>query len=177
MRNLRRVGGFGVLALGLGLSFGAAMPAQAETMKECSVKFQAAKKDGTLNGADWKSFRAAQCGGGKATTPVAAAGAAPAVATTAPAAATSPAPAVASAPTVKPAATAAADVPAEKVGNATFPHAIDSKYASLSPGKGRMKTCVDQYKANKSSGGNGGMKWIQKGGGYYSACVKHMKAG
>ncbi len=33
-----------------------------------------------------------------------------------------------------------------------------------------MHTCLDQYNANKASGGNGGLKWIQKGGGYYSQC-------
>ena len=61
------------------------------------------------------------------------------------------------------------------VGNAVFPSAIDPKYASESPGKGRMHTCVDQYKANKETNANGGMKWIQKGGGYYSECNKHLK--
>ena len=30
-----------------------------------------------------------------------------------------------------------------------------------------MHTCVDQYNANKATNGNGGLKWIQKGGGYY----------
>ena len=39
-----------------------------------------------------------------------------------------------------------------------------------------MKTCADQYNANKARGsGNGGMKWIEKGGGYWSACNKALK--
>ena len=38
-----------------------------------------------------------------------------------------------------------------------------------------MHTCLDQYNANKSTGGNGSMKWIMKGGGYYSECNKHLK--
>ncbi len=38
-----------------------------------------------------------------------------------------------------------------------------------------MLTCLDQYKANKASNGNGGLKWIQKGGGYYSECNKRLK--
>ena len=38
-----------------------------------------------------------------------------------------------------------------------------------------METCLDQYKANKANNANGGLKWIQKGGGYYSECNKHLK--
>jgi hypothetical protein len=38
-----------------------------------------------------------------------------------------------------------------------------------------MHTCVDQYNANKETNGNGGLKWIQKGGGYYSECNKRLK--
>ena len=56
-----------------------------------------------------------------------------------------------------------------------FPNAIDAKYAKDSAGKGRMHTCVDQYHANQATNGNGGLKWIQKGGGYYSECNKHLK--
>jgi hypothetical protein len=44
-----------------------------------------------------------------------------------------------------------------------------------SPGKARMHTCLDQYKANKSADGNGGLKWIAKGDGYYSECNKRLK--
>jgi hypothetical protein len=60
-------------------------------------------------------------------------------------------------------------------GNAIFPNAISSKYASKSAGKARMLTCLDQYRVNKTNGGNGGLKWIQKGGGYYSECNKRLK--
>jgi hypothetical protein len=56
-----------------------------------------------------------------------------------------------------------------------FPSAVDPKYSSLSAGKQRFKTCDDQYQANKASNGNGGLKWIQKGGGYYSECNKKLK--
>ena len=38
-----------------------------------------------------------------------------------------------------------------------------------------MHTCLDQYRANKASGGNGDLKWIEKGGGYYSQCNKRLK--
>ena len=49
------------------------------------------------------------------------------------------------------------------------------KYSKETAGKARMHTCVDQYNANKATNGNGGMKWIQKGGGYYSECSKKLK--
>jgi len=61
------------------------------------------------------------------------------------------------------------------VGNAVFPNAVSAKYANESAGKARMHTCLDQYRANKAGNGNGGLKWIQRGGGYYSECNKHLK--
>jgi hypothetical protein len=78
----------------------------------------------------------------------------------------------------KPAAVAPAKpvaAPAAPAGAAVFPTAISPKYASLKPSDGRMKTCVDQYKANKAGNANGGLKWIQKGGGYWSECSKKLK--
>jgi hypothetical protein len=134
-------------------AFALAAPANALTTQECSAKYQAAKKDGTLGGMKWNDFRKAQCG---------------ADATPAAAPAAAPAPTTAAAPAAPAAAPAA-------TGPAVFPNAIDPKYAKETPGKGRMHTCVDQYNANKATGGNGGMKWIQKGGGYYSECNKHLK--
>jgi hypothetical protein len=59
--------------------------------------------------------------------------------------------------------------------NAVFPNAVDSKYSSEKPGRARRKTCLDQYKANKATNANGGLRWLQKGGGYYSQCVKKLK--
>jgi hypothetical protein len=139
-------------------AFAAVSPAQALSTTECSAKYQAAKSAGTLNGQKWNDFRKAQCGADA--TPAAAPAAAPA-----PAAEAKPAPAP------KPVAAA----PAGPTGNAVFPTAVDPKYASESAGKARMHTCVDQYKANKETNGNGGMKWIMKGGGYYSECNKKLK--
>ncbi len=60
-------------------------------------------------------------------------------------------------------------------GNAIFPTAVNPKYSQESAGKARMHTCVDQYHANKATNANGGLKWIQKGGGYYSECNKRLK--
>jgi hypothetical protein len=130
--------------------------AQALTMTECSAKYKAAKDAGSLNGMKWNDFRKAQCSSDAA----------------APTTASAPAPAPAPAP--KPAAAAPAPAPVA-TGFAVYPHAIDSKYAKDSPGKGRMETCLDQYRANKTSNGNGGLKWIEKGGGYYSECNKRLK--
>jgi hypothetical protein len=68
--------------------------------------------------------------------------------------------------------------PAKKTtaSGAVFPRAIDPKYSKESAGRARMHTCLDQYKANKATNGNGGMKWIQKGGGYYSKCNAALKS-
>ena len=137
----------------------ATSPAQALTAQECSAKYQAAKKDGTLAGQKWNDFRKAQCG----------ADATPAAAPTAAA----PAPAAPKKEAKKEAAPAAA--PAAPSGPAVFPNAVDSKYSKESEGKARMHTCVDQYNANKAANANGGLKWIQKGGGYYSECTKKLK--
>jgi hypothetical protein len=131
--------------------------AQALSMTECSAKYKAAKDAGTLNGMKWNDFRKAQCGSDAA----------------APAAA--PAPATASAPAAAPAPKPAPAPAPVATGNAVFPSAVDSKYSRESAGKARMETCLDQYKANKAGNGNGGLKWIQKGGGYYSECNKHLK--
>ena len=56
-----------------------------------------------------------------------------------------------------------------------FPQAISPKYAQESAGKARLHTCLDQYRANRASNGNGGLRWIAKGGGYYSECNKRLK--
>ena len=138
-----------------GFAFAAASPAQALTSQECSAKYQAAKKDGTLGGQKWNDFRKTQCGPD---------------ATPAPAAAATPAaPKEATKQAKKEAA------PAAPVGPAVFPNAVDPKYSKESEGKARMHTCVDQYNANKATNANGGLKWIQKGGGYYSECAKKLK--
>jgi hypothetical protein len=131
-------------------------PAQALTTQECSAKYQAAKKDGTLGGMKWKEFRKAQCGADA--TPAAAAPAAPAEPKQA----------------KKEAAPAPAAAPAA-AGNAVYPSAVDPKYAKETAGKARLHTCVDQYNANRAANANGGMKWIEKGGGYYSECNKRLK--
>jgi len=145
-------------------AFAAASSAQALTTQECSAKYQAAKTAGTLNGQKWNDFRKAECGSDAAAAPVATPAATPA------------APKEAAAKPKKEAAPAAAPAPAAMpAGPAVFPSAVDTKYSKESAGKARMHTCVDQYNANKTANANGGLKWIQKGGGYYSECTKKLK--
>jgi hypothetical protein len=136
----------------------ATLPAQALTTQECSAKYQAAKTAGTLNGMKWNDFRKAECSADAAAAPAAA-----------------PAPAAPKAAEAKPAPAPKPMAAPVAVGNAVFPSAVDPKYASLSAGKGRFKTCVDQYHANAANNANGGLKWIMKGGGYYSECNKKLK--
>ncbi|WP_024275594.1 hypothetical protein [Hyphomicrobium sp. 802] len=119
-----------------------ASPSFALSTKECSVKYQAAKSAGTLNGQTWAEFRKKECAGAATTTE--------------------------EKPAAKVETTKAAS-------GAIFPKAVDTKYSKESAGRARMHTCLDQYKANKANGGNGGLKWIQKGGGYYSQCNAALK--
>jgi hypothetical protein len=58
---------------------------------------------------------------------------------------------------------------------AVFPSTIAPKYSGESPDKARMLTCADQFNANKATNANDGMKWIEKGGGYYSECISRLK--
>ncbi|KRE12055.1 hypothetical protein ASE63_19975 [Bosea sp. Root381] len=128
-------------------------PAAALTMKECSAKYQDAKKANTLKGQKWNDFRKAQCGDDDAADDEAAA------------AVTEPA--TPAAPAAKPAGRAKA---------AVFPRAVSQKYSDQSAGKARLKTCADQYNANKTANANGELKWIQKGGGYWSQCNTRLKS-
>ena len=144
-------------------AFAATSPAMALTSQECSAKYQAAKTAGTLNGQKWNDFRKAQCGADAAAAPAAAPAPAPA------------APKEAAAKPKKEAAPAAAPAMPMPMGNAVYPSTVDPKYAKETAGKARMHTCLDQYNANKTGNGNGGMKWIEKGGGYYSECNKKLK--
>lgn len=162
MSNSRHHMTIAALAALLGLALWPAAPAAALTMKECSAKYDAAKKAGTLNGMKWNDFRKAQCGADTSAAASPAAPATPAATAAKPAAA----PVVAAKPAAaKPVATSAA----------VFPKTVDPKYANEKAGVAREKTCVDQYNANKTANANGGMKWIEKGGGYWSACNKALK--
>jgi hypothetical protein len=56
-----------------------------------------------------------------------------------------------------------------------FPSMVAPKYSGENPDKARTLTCADQFTANKATNANGGMKWIEKSGGYYSECVVRLK--
>jgi hypothetical protein len=61
---------------------------------------------------------------------------------------------------------------------AVFPTAIAPKYASEKDlDKALTKTCADQFTANKASNANGGLKWVEKDGGYYAECINRLKDG
>ena len=122
------------------------------TMAECSTKYQAAKTANTLKGMKWNDFRKAECGASASDDD------------------TVPAPSEANytKEPAKPTTVAPKGV--------TFPSAISAKYASETPGKGRMHTCLDQYYALKDANALGGLKWIQKGGGFYSLCNAKLKS-
>jgi hypothetical protein len=139
-------------AICAGLVFSAPASAQ-NRMKTCNDEWNKMKADNTVGDKKYADFRK-ECLARTAATP------------SAPAAAPAPAPTAA-----KPAAPAA---PAA-AGAAVFPSTVSSKYSSESAGKARMHTCLDQYNANKASDANGGLHWIQKGGGYYSQCNAKLK--
>ncbi len=149
--------------------------AQALGLKDCSDKYSAMKDAGKLGGKSWNDFRKSDCGpDAKPVADTKPADVKPA----AKAEAAKPATPKVEAPKVeakKPSAPAPAPATTTADGK-VFPKAIDSKYASEKPAKQRLHTCLDQYKANKVSNGNGGLKWIQKGGGYYSECNKKLKS-
>jgi len=132
----------------------AATSASALTPSECSAKFQEARKAGTLNGQRWNDFRTAQCGSGSSTTMAQAA------------------PQTQAAPVAaNPLKTAAAKPTSALV----FPKGIAEQFAKEKPASARRKTCGAQFRANKASGGNGGLRWIQPGGDYWSECNKSLK--
>ena len=139
-----------------GLAGFAPAVAQAPSVtKQCGAKWAAAKAAGTTGDLTWPKFLS-QCRAEMAAQPPSSAPSGPADA----------------GPPRQKTTAAKPPVPA---GNAVFPTAVSSKYSSESPAKARRHTCLDQYRANKATNGNGGLKWIQKGGGYYSQCTKRLK--
>lgn len=129
----------------------AAAPPAGLSMKECSAKYQAAKDAGTLGGLKWNDFRKASCGAGAADDE------------------SVPAPTEAQ-------YTSEPDKPTTAAPRGMkFPRSVSAKYSSETPGKARMHTCLEQYYALKDANALGGLKWIQKGGGYYSLCNDRLK--
>jgi hypothetical protein len=125
-------------------------PAEALTMKECGENYQAARKAGTLGGKGWSEFRAQSCASAAAAGSAEAGEAAPS-------------------PASQPSAKAGAP------SGAVFPTALSPAFATERPTRARLHTCLEQYRANKKTGGNAGLKWIAKGGGYYSQCSRRLR--
>jgi hypothetical protein len=70
---------------------------------------------------------------------------------------------------------ASAKLGTASLGKAVFPDTVDKEFSTLPPAQQRLKTCSKQFQANKATGGNAELKWIQSGGGYWSECNKHIK--
>ena len=177
-------GAFAVTLATMTLAMGTSASAASAIQKECSTKYQAAKTANTLNGMTYNQYYkqcAAEAKTDKAapgTTPAATAPAAPTTAPKPTPATTAPvAPKAAPAPTTTAAAPLAPKAPMAPAaaGSAVFPTAVSAEFSKETAGKARMHTCLAQYKANKTSNGNGGLKWIEKGGGYYSECNTRLK--
>ena len=80
------------------------------------------------------------------------------------------------------AAQAEAQVPAKagteagvQTGAPVFPAKVSERHASETPQRARQKTCSEQFQANKAANANGGLRWVEKGGGYWSKCNAHLK--
>jgi hypothetical protein len=158
-----------------------AAPASAQNrLQTCNAEWNAMKANNTVGDKKYADFRK-ECLARTAAEPTAATPTA-----TAPAgepAAAEPAPAAKpAAPSRRTAAPARAPAPepaapSAAAGEPVFPAAVSSKYSTESAGRARMHTCLDQYNENKAGNGNGngGLKWIEKGGGYYSECNKRLK--
>ena len=124
------------------------------SVKECSALYQSAKAANTLNGMKWNDFRSTKCTTDTQDAP-----------DDADVAKDAPDP-------VEPAVIANVSVPK----GVKMPKAVNAQYADQSAGKARMHTCVDAYHANKDAGTLNGLRWIQKGGGFYSICNSKIKA-
>jgi hypothetical protein len=149
--------------------FAQTVPANAQNrLRACADEWNAMKANNTVGNTKYADFRK-ECLARTAAAP------APADAAPASAPATPPAP-KASARTAAPKSTPAA-APGTAASDAVFPTEVSSKYSDERPALARMHTCRDQYQENKANNANGGLTWLQKGGGYYSECNKRLKEG
>ena len=139
--------------------------ANALTAQECSAKYQAAKTAGTLGGQKWNDFRKAQCG---------------ADATAAP---RPPLPLQRLRPPRR------RKPPRKKPGrkprrlrrppHRQAPRSIRTPSIRNIPRRPpARRACTPAWISTtptRPANANGGLKWIQKGGGYYSECTKKLK--
>lgn len=180
---MKTLSGFAAIAALAGAGLWIAAPAQAVTMQECSAKYSAAKTAGTLGDQSWNDFRKAQCGAGEAAakpaeTKLAQAKSEAKSDTKSEAKSEAKSDAKSDEKATKSKKKSAKSETKEDTkpsGPAVFPTAISPKHSKEKEAKQRQLTCLDQYNANKATNSNGGLKWIQKGGGYYSECNKKLK--
>lgn len=149
---------YSIVLAGMTITLSSQAIAQQKTVSACRAEWRANKAANQAKGITEKAY-VTQCR----------AGTSPAQTTAAPLTSppAQPAPRARPRPATVPAPVAA--------GNAVFPPAVSAKYSSESAGKARFHTCLDQYRINKANGGNGSLKWIEKGDGYYSECNKRLK--
>ncbi len=149
--------------------FAQTVPANAQNrLRACADEWNAMKANNTVGDKKYADFRK-EC--------LARTAAAPADAAPVSALATAPAP-KASAQRAAPKSTpAAAPGTPSAASDAVFPTEVPPKYSDERPALARMHTCRDQYQENKANNANGGLTWLQKGGGYYSECNKRLKEG
>ncbi len=174
--NFTRSALFVFAAAGL-MSLGLAETAEAQSVQsQCSTKYQAAKAANTLNGQSWRQYYsacAAELKAGAAGTQPAAA--APPPTATAPVEAPPPAASRSRKTATAPAEPETPALAPQPTGPIVFPTAISPEFSTLSAGQARRKTCGAQFKANKATNSNGGLKWSPKGGGYYTLCNNKLK--
>ncbi|TIV09120.1 MAG: hypothetical protein E5V94_07795, partial [Mesorhizobium sp.] len=72
--------------------------------------------------------------------------------------------------------TSAAVTPTVAPAGVTFPATLAAEFKTETPAKARMKTCLQGYHDNKEAGTLNGLRWIQKGGGFYSLCNAKLKS-
>lgn len=166
--------GFSVQAGGATAQESAAGAARENVMKACGDKWRAVREAETAKGVTWPQFlsgcRASAAGGSSA--PPAASAATSQQATSQQA--TSQQAGVR--PSTEP-AVAAAPGPAVTPGlkGPVFPDVVSPRHSSERPALARQRTCADQFKANKAAAANGGLRWIERGGGYWSQCNARLK--
>ena len=124
---------------------GVAPPAQPLSLKECGLKYRAAKTDGSLGNRKWLDYRRSDGG-------------------------IRPSAVTAQRPRVRSEASRS-----EALRRLIFPVSLAGEFSGQKPWEARMRTCLKSYREAKKAGTLYGVKWVEKGGGYYSECNKRLK--
>ena len=144
-------------------------------MKACGDEWRGVREAETANGVTWPQYLARcraqaaerageRAGRQRASRPLPAPSASPPAA-----------PARRAERAAQPAPKPQAESQAPRTSAPVFPQEVAARHASERPALGRQRTCADQFKANKTTEANGGLRWIEQGGGYWSRCNAHLK--